>query len=85
MPRRLSILGLFYRAMADELLFSSGKERPVQLPWGMSAWQVDLEQPEFGRAQHFDSENNLLRRGRTIWLRTLFVFRPRVEPCVDYG
>jgi hypothetical protein len=49
MPRRLSILGLFYRAMADEPLFSSGKERSVQLPWGMRAWQVDLEQPEFGR------------------------------------
>jgi hypothetical protein len=86
MPSRLSILALFYRAMADEPLFSSGKERSVQLPGAMSAWQVHLEEPERGSdgLNTFDCENNLLRRGRTIWLRALFVFPPRPESCVDY-
>jgi hypothetical protein len=52
----------------------------------MSAWQVDLEEPERGSDGHntFDCENNLLRRGRTIWLGALFVFRPRPESGVDY-
>jgi hypothetical protein len=42
MARRLSILALFYRAMADEP-FSSGKEKSVQLPWCIRYLPIDLD------------------------------------------